>query len=275
MHEQNLKTLRVFATLIIFITIIASIGGLFMDDLYRDNPFVTLVWKTTDLVTLLVVVPLLAVALIRSRSNSAKCLIIIFAMLDYTLYNFAYYLFGAAFNWFFIIYAVLFVLSGAALITGFAGIDADWFKKQFRKATPVKWISGFMMFVAGGLTIIYVIMIFDFIIRGNLPVIIENTGHITNVVFALDFSLVIPVLIIGAIWLWKRKPWGYIFAGFSVIKGSIYTLVLTIVSLRTSIAGFTESAGEIPLWAGLTFGGIIASLSLILNIKSSSRRRQN
>ena len=42
-----------------------------------------------------------------------------------------------------------------------------------------------------------------------------------------------------------------------------------IVSYRASIAGFPDSAGELPLWIALRVGGFLASLGLLLNLKSS------
>lgn len=271
MQQANIKVLRKLSILILVLTLIASTGGLLIEDLYRDNPFVTLVWRTTDLITLIVVCPLLFAAVFFLGRGSTRWLIILLAMLDFTLYNFAYYLFGAAFNWFFLIYVVLFVLSGAALIVALIGTNPVLIKKQFHEKTPVKWVSGYMLFVAIGLTVIYLMMIFGFIFLGQPLAIIEKTGHITNVVFALDLTLVVPVLILGSIWIWKRKPWGYILAGISVIKGSLYTFVLAVVSTRASIAGFPDSAGEIPLWVILTIGGVLASVGLLVNIDPSQK----
>lgn len=268
MQKDKFKILRVLSILISALTIFASVGGILLDNLYRDNPFVTLVWKTTDAVTLFVAVPILAAGLYFSSRGSARGLLVLLAMLDYTFYNYAYYLFGASFNWFFLIYVAIVVLSAAALIVGLIEIDASWLKRQFQEKTPVRWISEYMLFVAVGLTTIYLMMIFGFIFNGELPAIIEITGHVTNVVFALDLTMVVPVFVIGAVWLWKRKPWGFVLGGISVIKGAVYTLVLTVVTIAASNGGFPESASEIPLWATLSASGIVASLVLLMNLKS-------
>ena len=245
MQKDKFKILRVLSILISALTIFASVGGILLDNLYRDNPFVTLVWKTTDAVTLFVAVPILAAGLYFSSRGSARGLLVLLAMLDYTFYNSAYYLFGASFNWFFLIYVAIVVLSAAALIVGLIEIDASWLKRQFQEKTPVRWISGYMLFVAVGLTAIYLMMI-----------------------FALDLTMVVPVFLIGAVWLWKRKPWGFVLGGISVIKGAVYTLVLTVVTIAASNGGFPESASEIPLWATLSASGIVASLVLLMNLKS-------
>jgi len=40
-----------------------------------------------------------------------------------------------------------------------------------------------------------------FVATGQLPPFVIQTGHPTSVIFALDPSLVVPVLALGAIWL--------------------------------------------------------------------------
>ena len=39
---------------------------------------------------------------------------------------------------------------------------------------------------------------------------IIKTGHPTGVVYATDLSILIPALIVAAVLLWRRRPWGYV-----------------------------------------------------------------
>ena len=242
-----------------------------MDDLYRDNTFVASLWAGNDLVTLIVTVPMLVAALILSRRGSQRAQLVWLAMLNYMLYNYAFYLFGAAFNWFFLIYVALFTLSIFALIFGLVSIDANRISQKFRRRTPVKWISGYMLFVAIGLSTVYIIQSLVFIATGQLPQIVVKTGHPTSIIFALDLLLLVPVFVLGAIWLWKRRPWGYVLATMSMVKGATYTLALTVVSLWAAKAGVPGAAAEIPLWLFLTIAGLVASLFLLGNLKPANR----
>lgn len=271
MSQTKLRPVYIISAIIAILATFASAGGLFLDDLYRDNTFVTSLWGGNDLVTLVVAVPMLVVALIISMRGSDRAQLVWLAMLNYMLYNFAFYLFGAAFNWFFLVYVALFTLSIFGLIFALVNIDVNRIGKKFRERTPVKWISGYMMFVAIGLSIIYVVQSLAFIVNGQLPQIIVNTGHPTSVIFALDLSLLVPVFMLGAIWLWKRRPWGYVLATMSVVKGATYTLVLTVVSLWGAYAGVPGASEEMPLWLVLTIAGLVASLLLLGNLKSSNR----
>jgi cellulose synthase/poly-beta-1,6-N-acetylglucosamine synthase-like glycosyltransferase len=221
-------------------------------------------------VTLVVAVPMLVAALILSIRGSHRATLIWLAMLNFMLYNYAFYLFGAAFNWFFLIYVLLFTLSIFALIFGLLNIDVNRISGRFQERTPVKWISGYLLFVAIGLSIIYISQSLAFVATGQLPEIVLKSGHPTSVIFALDLSLLVPVFTLGAIWLWKRRPWGYVLATMSAVKGATYTLVLTVVSLWGANAGVPGALEELPLWLFLTLAGLVASLFLLGNLKSGS-----
>ena len=270
MSQTKLRPVYILSSIIAILATLASAGGLFLDDLYRDNPFVTSLWGGNDLVTLVVAVPMLVAALILSMRGSHRAQLVWLAMLNYMLYNYAFYLFGAAFNWFFLIYVALFTLSMFALIFGLVNIDVNRIGQEFRGRTPVKLISSYMLFVAIGLSIVYITQSLGFVATGQLPEIVVKTGHPTSVVFALDLSLLVPVFILGAIWLWKRRPWGYVLATMSMVKGTTYTLMLTVVSLWGANAGVPGASGELPLWLFLTITGLVASLLLLGNLKPAN-----
>lgn len=206
MEKSNLKSAYIFSIHIAVLATIASVGGLLLDGLYRDNAFVKTTWLGNDAATLFLAVPILVTALIFSLRGSFKAQLVWMGMLDYVLYNYAFYLFGAAFNWFFLIYVTLVGLSIFALVFGLTNLDVNKICQQFRERTPVKQIGGYFLFVAFGLTLVYFIQSIAFITTGEAPAIITKSGHVTNVIFALDLTLLIPWFVLGALWLMKRKP---------------------------------------------------------------------
>jgi hypothetical protein len=266
MSETKLKPATILSILIAILATFASAGGLLLDGLYRDNAFVKTTWLGNDAVTLFLAVPILVAAMILAKRGSFRAQLIWMGALDYMLYNYAFYLFGAAFNWFFLVYAALLALSIFALLFWLANLDVNGISGQVRKEAPVKWIGGYFLFVASGLGLVYLIQSIGFILTGNLPAIVTISGHPTNVVFALDLTLLIPWLILGAVWLMKRKPWGYVIAGILNVKGPLYTLVLAVNSILVVNAGITQTS-ELPLWGTLTALGLIASVLFYANMK--------
>ncbi|MFZ5821466.1 MAG: hypothetical protein ACOYYJ_16335 [Chloroflexota bacterium] len=266
MPETKLKPVTILSILIAILATIASAGGLLLDGLYRDNAFVTTTWLGNDAVTLFLAVPILVAAMVISNRGSLKAYLIWMGALDYMLYNYAFYLFGAAFNWFFLVYAALLALSILALLFGLANLDVNGISGQVRQEAPVKWIGGYFLFVASGLGLVYLLQSIGFIFTDSVPAIVTMSGHPTNVVFALDLTLLIPWLILGAFWLMKRQAWGYVIAGILNVKGPLYTLVLAINSILVYNAGITQTS-ELPLWGTLTALGLIASVLFYANMK--------
>src|ERR1044071_4098542 len=141
--------------IIAILATIASAGGLLLHGLYRDNAFVTTTWLGNDAITLFLAVPILVGSLFFSARGSHKAQLVWMGALDYMLYNYAFYLFGASFNAFFLLYAALLGLSIFALIFGLINLDVNGIRQQFRERTPVKWIGGYFLFVAVGLRAVY------------------------------------------------------------------------------------------------------------------------
>lgn len=159
------------------------------------------------------------------------------------------------------------ILSILALFTGLISVDPLSVKRHFSKDIPVKGIAGYLIFVALGLSVVYLIQTASFIFTGQIPEIIEKTGHVTHIVPALDLSLLVPWLILGGVWIWERKPWGFMLSSMMVVKGVLYNLVLTAASLSSVQAGFPESAAEIPLWGTLFLGFLILGLVMVKNFQ--------
>jgi hypothetical protein len=270
MSDTKSKPAYVLTILIAILSLVAAAGGLFSRTLYRDNFLVTSGWRGNDLVTLFIAVPLLVISLVLTWRGSLRARLVWLGMLDYTLYNFAFYLFGTAFNRFFLLYVAIFTLSIFALIFGLVQTDVQTIGHQFRKRTPVKWISGYMLFVAAGLTMVYAIQSLGFITTGQLPPIVTATGHPTSVVFALDLSLVVPVLVLGAIWLWQRRPWGYALAVISNVKGAVYMMALAATTITAVQSGASDDLSQVGLWAFIGTGSLIASLILLANLRPYS-----
>jgi hypothetical protein len=236
-----------------------------IDGVYRDNAFVAALWRGNDLVTLAVAVPLLVAAMIFTRRGSPRALLVWLGMLAYALYNYAFYLFGAAFNRFFLFYVAIFTLSIYALVFILTKIDAGEIARRFHARTPVKLIGGYLILVAAGLSFLWIASSLRFVFTGVIPSDIEMTGHPTGIVYALDLSLLVPAMALGGVLAWRREPWGYVLAAMSLIKGATYTLVLTVNSLLAA------SVSELSVWLLLTTANLAAIGFLLGNMQPTDK----
>lgn len=271
MLDAKLKSAYVLSSIIAVLAALAAAGGLFIDDLYRDKRLVTLGWFGNDWVTLVVAVPVLVIALIFSARGSQRSQLVWLGMLDYTLYNFGFYLFGAAYNRFFLIYVSVFALSIFGLIFGLTALNVNALGRKFRARTPVKWVSAYMLLVSVVLGGHWLVQSLNFIFTGQLPPVMVRVNAPTNVIAALDLSMVVPVFILSGIWLWKHQPWGYVVGIIANVKSAVYMLALTAGSLSAAQTGASGSLELVPLWLFLCVASLIASLFLLGNFNSASK----
>lgn len=239
-----------------------SLLGLLFQAQYRDVAWIKVAWFGNDWVTLVIAVPLLIGALILVPRGSIRGLLLWLGMLGYAVYNYAYYLFGAALNAFFALYVAALLLAVATLILSLSRLDAAIVAASFRARTPVRPIGGYFVFVGIGLGTVWLIMWAAYAFAGR-PTPIEPEAF--KVVAAIDLALIVPPLLLGGVLLWRREAWGYVLAAMTGILGSVYLLVLTVNSLVGIQRGLAEAPGELPVWGTLALLTTAATLLLLVN----------
>ena len=270
--QKKYRTAYILSILVVILMTVASAGGLSLEGLYRDNLWTSSQLRGSDLVRLIIAVPLLIGALVFTQRGSRRALLIWFGLLWMTVYDYAFFVFGAAFNEFFLIYVALFALSMLALLFALPKVDAQSIKREFKAATPVKWISAYMPFIAVFLGGMWIAQSLSFVTSGIVPQSIQNSGHPTGVVYALDLSLLVPGMVLGAIWLWQRRPWGYVLGAMMMVKGTVYPLALVGMTIFSANAGVPEAWDMGVFWVAFAVVSLIASGLLFGNMESGGVR---
>lgn len=261
-HSPRHKTAFTLSVIIIILAALASGGGLFWDGVYQDPPFFRSAFQGNDLVTLVLVVPLLIVTLFMTRRGSQRAQLVWPALLGYMLYNYAFYLFGALFNRFFQVYVALFALSMYGLIYLLGSLDVEDISRKFGARTPTKWVGAYLFFNAGFLGVMELSRSLSLWLHGTLP-------KDPTLVFALDLSLIVPAMALGAIWLWRRRPWGFILGVMLTVKGATYGLALLAMVFFVG-----RATGEwdplAPFYGFVAAGGILGAWGLLRSFSVSS-----
>jgi hypothetical protein len=250
-------------TAVVAIVMLAqSALGLLFRGQYRDVEWIAATWHGNDWVTLVVALPLLSAGIVLTRGGSVRGLLIWLGTLAYAIYNSAYYLFGAALNAFFPLYAVTVIVSAVALIFALSGIAPSGIARRFRAGTPARLLGGYFVFVGLALAAVWLGLWTAYVFAGR-PTPIEPEAF--KLVAALDIVLMVPILAIGGVLLWRRNAWGYIVSAIAGVQGSLYLLVLTINSIIAVARGLAAGPGEMPIWGGLAAMTTAATLLLLEN----------
>jgi hypothetical protein len=249
--------------------LVESLLGLLIRGLYREAPWAIAALRGNDLVTLVLVAPGLMVALSRSR-QSRRWRLVWLGGLFYSVYNFAYYAFGTAFNDVFLLHVATLALSIAALIALVAALHDDIVGNASDQQAH-KLIAAYMILVGASLIGAWGGLSLRFAITGELPHDVMPPSAV-HLVYALDMSLLAPAFLGGGVLLWRRHPWGRALGVAVNTFGAAYLVVLEFVG------GFEANAGvEGKTWLSppALLGALLcaaAATALLRNTECQTRR---
>lgn len=256
--------------LALVLTVIASVMGLFWEGLYRDNQWVTTQFRGADAVRLLLFVPLLGAAILYGKRGSLRALLLWLGLLWTLLYDYAFYLFAAVFNELFLVYVILFALPILLLLLAIPKLTPKRIQQACSERIPRKPIAIYLSLVALLLFGMWFSQIMAFLLTGELPASILESGHPTGVVFALDLALLIPGLLWAALALWKNHPWGYVLASLMLVKGAVYPVALLGMTMFANHAGVPGALDLLGFWLLFSLGGIAFALAFFRQIKETT-----
>lgn len=249
------------SVVIMLVSAFLSALGLLWDGLYQDtNTLILTGWRINDWVTLLVAVPLFAVAIYMTKKELLPGYALLIGLNMYTVYNYSFYLFGAAFNAAFIGYVLLFVLGIFGLILGAVYLFKALGRQHFPKAKTAKWISAYMFLIVFFLSVGWIGQWFDFVLTGKVPELMERFGTTIHLVAALDLTFVVPWFFVGAVLLWRQQISGLIIAFMVHMKTVIYNIILLFGSISQMTVGVDGESVFILFWV---FFIVASTVSLI------------
>ncbi|HUL85784.1 MAG TPA: hypothetical protein VLX89_09780 [Actinomycetota bacterium] len=256
-----LRVAFVLAAAIAIAMVAASIVGLTVHGLYADSAWGREALRGGDLVSLLIAAPVLIAALVLAVRGSMRAQLVVIGMLAYTLYDYAYYTFGAAFNAAFLLHIALFSLSVFALACAIPGVDAVAVRDLLRSRGAARWVGGMLVVVGVLQGALWIFVVLRFAVTGELLHDIPVAGQ--HLVFALDLALLVPSLILAGVLLILGKPMGYVLGAAMAVMGAAYQLNLMAAGAfqaNADVAGTTAFPPEGILLTTLFVAAAVALL---------------
>src|ERR671919_563939 len=247
----------------------ASSAGLFVEGLYPDDPWAREAFRAGDLIAPALIAPALIASLIMSARGSTRATLGWMGMLGYSVYNYAYYVFGARFNDILLLHVALFSISIFALVSALRGLDVDSLGGGFRSKVVARSIGMFLLVVGlaqGGL---WVFVVLRFVTTGQLLEDIPVEGQ--HLVFALDLSLLAPTLVLASVLLLRVRPVGFVMGTAERVLGPPYQINLMasgVFQANADVPGVKAFPLESII---LTVGFVVASVILLLAARGARR----
>lgn len=213
---------------------LTSAVGLVHHGVYRDpESSIEAGWWGNDLVTLVLAVPVLAWSAWKAPRGPGPATLVCLGALTFMVYNFAFYLFGAAPNRLLLAYIALVALSLVALMMGLVNLQPPG--QELEKPTR-RFLVAYMAAWAVSLGLLWTIQAALFAWHGQAPDL-NGSAHAFRVTAALDLTLVVPFVALATVLLIRRNAWGWPLAAILNVKGVLYPAVLMASSVSASMAG--------------------------------------
>ena len=181
----------------------AALAGLIVPGLYVDSPNWVQQARGTDLATLLLAVPVLAVGLWTAGRGSVPGRLAVVAGLLYLVYNYAIFAFSVAMNTLTAVHIAILgfalwslVLGGRAAVEGGDALT----ERLHRRAA-----GAFLIGIAAMFGLLWIGQIATTTTTGVLPPDLAKAGMSTNPVYALDLAFFLPLCAIAGAGLLGRN----------------------------------------------------------------------
>jgi hypothetical protein len=239
---------------------VAALAGLFVTGLYRDVAEGVRQARSTDLVTLAAVVPVLGFGLWRARSGSASARLVAIGALGYLAYSYAIYSFSVVINPLTPVHIAIFGLATWSLLLTVFGLDPAITDRASRLRVPRRAAGGFLLTAAALFAMLWLSQIAGTISTGNLPPGVAALNLPTSSVYALDLGFAIPLLTLSGWWLLHRNRLGpgSALAALSFI-GLLGLSVLAIFAVD-ALAGITLELVPVVMF------GLVSGLAVALAV---------
>lgn len=222
---------------------------LYAKGLYRyDSIFKAGANKGSDLVTIIIGVPLLIITTRMYRRGSLRGHVLLTGSLVWFLYAYASQALATTYNEFFLIYVVLFSASLFAFVLAFSSIDLSTLATRFSARLPRRSAGIFMILSGLVPLIVWLEPLLSALIRAESPALLDHST--TMVTEVLDLGIIVPAAILSGLLILRRAPLGYLMA---------FSLLILEVMLAPMIAA--QTAFQVAAGVSFTTAMIVGPIA--------------
>jgi hypothetical protein len=181
-------------------------------------------------------------------------------------YNALMLLFATPFNPLFLLYVAGLALSvwsiGALLLT----VDVDDLEGRFSARIPRRGVAAYIWVVVALNALAWLRGIVPGLLKDGAPDFLRGTGLTTNVVYAQDLGLWLPLMAVVAVWLWRDRRWGTLLATAGLVMWVLESISVAVDQAYGAAADPSSpvvSVSLTPVFASLAAVGMVPILLLL------------
>jgi len=270
---HNFQSAWRLSSILIFVTLVQSAVGAFFPTIFRDPPMSAGNAQGTDVVILFVAIPALVISMLLAARGSLRAQIVWAGTLSYILYNAVLFAFDVAFNSLFLLYVATLSLALWSLVALLVQVDTESIRARFASKMPVRAFASYLLLISVIFFVTWMRQILPALFVPTTPAFLHGTNMLTSPVHVLDLGFALPLGVLGAVWLWQRKGWGYLLAGLMLSMMTIETASITVDQFFGHLSDPTASSDAIPLFVALTMIGLAVVIAYLRCLHPESNQK--
>jgi hypothetical protein len=215
----------------------------------------------TALIVLIVGLPVLIGSMLLTRRGSIYGPVGWLGALGFVCYQAVLFLFATPFNALFFTYVAMLSLGVWSIVALLSRFPAQELADHASARMPVRALAVYLLVNAAMFAALWLRALVPAVFQAWPPAFLDGTGLLTGAVQILDLAFTLPLMTLGAVWLWQRRPWGYLLAGALLVMLAIETASIGTDQWFGAAADPTSpavSASLTPVFAILTLIGLVA-----------------
>lgn len=169
--------------------------------------------RGTALVLLAVTAPVMAAAMVLAARGSVRAIVVWLGALASVLYNAQMLLYATPFNRLFLTYVAMLGLAVWSIILLLRHRAVTQLAARIDDGMPIRAIATYTMIIAVLNTLIWLRTIVPALLADTPSSFLQGMGLTTSPTFIQDLAWWLPLMIVGSVWLLRRRPWGYLLVG--------------------------------------------------------------
>jgi len=260
----------------------SSLGGILLDDggdpfrvtfcwgqdvevygghgLYRlDSMAKAVAFRGFDWAGLLICLPLSVLGMLLFSRGWLRGRLILAAVFTYLAYNYLVSVLGNAYNGLLLLWAALFATGVSGVAVTLRRLDTTAVLERLAAGFPTRRLAAYMLAVAAALLARCLAQLVSANDAGRVPVALESSA--TLELAALQLGLVVPLHVLGGVWLWRRQARGYAMALTLGLAGAMTFLSLVLGQVLLHVSFGADDVGGLVLASAAAL--VAATLSFV------------
>lgn len=227
--------------------------------------------RGTGYVVLAAALPVLLATMFAARRGSVRATIVWLGAVAYLLYNAVLFLLATPFNSLFLLYTTMFTLALWSAVVLLRTLRVERLGDHFSRHLPVRAIACYLGLVAILNAFVWLSGVVPALISSRQPAFLAGTGLTTNPIYVQDLTFWIPLSLVAAVSIWRRRQWGYVLSGALLVFYVLESISIAVDQWFGHAADPSSTVASATLVPGFLLLALIGLIPIVFYLRGVQR----